>query len=44
MQTVPIATDVCEFVYQSGSQNPYIEEAQTTQWSKEKNTKGQTRI
>jgi len=31
-------------MYQRGSQNPYIEEEQTTQWPKEKNTKGQTRI
>ena len=27
-----------------GNQNPYIEEEQTTQWSKEKSTKGQTAI
>jgi len=27
-----------------GNQNPYIEEEQTTQWSKEKMTKGQTTI
>jgi hypothetical protein len=31
-------------LYQRVSQNPYIEEEQTTQWLKEKNTKGQTRI
>jgi hypothetical protein len=29
--------------YQRGNQNPYIEE-QTTQWPKEKSTKGQTTI
>jgi hypothetical protein len=33
---------VCK--YQSGNQNPYIEEEQTTQWPKEKSTKGQTTI
>jgi excinuclease UvrABC helicase subunit UvrB len=27
--------------YQRGNQNPYIEEEQTTQWSKEKRTKEQ---
>ena len=27
-----------------GNQNPYIEEEQTTQWSKEKSTKGQATI
>jgi hypothetical protein len=26
-------------VYQSGNQNPYIKEEQTTQWSKEKEQK-----
>jgi hypothetical protein len=31
-------------VCKGGNQNPYIEEEQTTQWSKEKNTKGQTTI
>ena len=30
--------------YQSGNQNPYIEEEQTTQWPKEKVQKGKTRI
>jgi hypothetical protein len=30
---------VCK--YQRGNQNPYIEEEQTTQWSKEKRTKEQ---
>ena len=30
--------------YQRGNQNPYIEEEQTTQWPKEKSTKGQTTI
>jgi hypothetical protein len=30
--------------YQKGNQNPYIEEEQTTQWPKEKSTKGQTTI
>jgi hypothetical protein len=29
---------------QRGNQNPYIEEEQTTQWTKEKNTKGETTI
>ena len=33
---------VCK--YQRGNQKPYIEEEQTTQWSKEKSTKGQTMI
>jgi hypothetical protein len=33
---------VCK--YQRGNQNPYIEEEQTTQWPKEKSTKGQTKI
>jgi hypothetical protein len=33
---------VCK--YQMGNQNPYIEEEQTTQWPKEKRTKGQTTI
>ena len=33
---------VCK--YQRGNQNPYIEEEQTTQWPKEKSTKGQTTI
>jgi hypothetical protein len=27
-----------------GNQNPYIEQEQTTQWPKEKSTKGQTTI
>ena len=27
-----------------GNQNPYIEEEQTNQWPKEKNTQGQTTI
>ena len=27
-----------------GNQNPYIEEEQTTQWPKDKHTKGQTTI
>jgi hypothetical protein len=27
-----------------GNQNPYIEKEQTTQWPKEKSTKGQTTI
>jgi hypothetical protein len=30
--------------YQMGNQIPYIEEEQTTQWPKEKSTKGQTTI
>jgi hypothetical protein len=30
--------------YQRGNQNPYIEHEQTTQWPKEKSTKGQTTI
>jgi hypothetical protein len=30
--------------YQRGSQNPYIEEEQTTQWPKEKVQTGQTTI
>jgi len=30
--------------YQRCNQNPYIEEEQTTQWPKEKRTKGQTTI
>jgi len=30
--------------YQRGDRNPYIEEEQTTQWPKDKNTKGQTTI
>jgi hypothetical protein len=30
--------------YQRGNQNAYIEEEQTTQWSKEKSTKGPTTI
>jgi hypothetical protein len=30
--------------YQRGNNNPYIEEEQTTQWPKEKSTKGQTTI
>jgi hypothetical protein len=29
---------------QRGNQNSYIEEKQTTQWQKEKSTKGQTTI
>jgi hypothetical protein len=29
--------------YQRGNQNPYVEEEQTTQWPKEKSTKGQQR-
>jgi len=29
--------------YQSGNQNPYIEEEQTTQWSKEKGQKDKQR-
>ena len=33
---------VCK--YERGNQNPYIEEEQTTQWPKEKSTKGQTKI
>jgi hypothetical protein len=33
---------VCK--YQRGNHNPYIEEEQTTQWLKEKSTKGQTTI
>jgi hypothetical protein len=33
---------VCK--YQRGNQNPYIEEKQTTQWAKEKRTKGETTI
>ena len=33
---------VCK--YQRGNQKPYIEEEHTTQWSKEKSTKGQTMI
>ena len=33
---------VCK--YQRGNQNPYIEEEQTTQLTKEKSTKGQTTI
>ena len=30
--------------YQRGNHNTYIEEEQTTQWPKEKSTKGQTAI
>ena len=30
--------------YQKGNNNPYMEEEQTTQWPKEKGTKGQTTI
>jgi hypothetical protein len=30
--------------YQGGDQNPHIEEEQTTQWPKEKNTKRRTTI
>jgi hypothetical protein len=32
------------FGYQRGNQNSYIEEEQTTQWRKEKMSKGQTTI
>jgi hypothetical protein len=35
---------VITLIYQRGKQNPYIEEEQTTQWQKEKSTKGQTTI
>jgi len=31
-------------LYLLNNQNPYIEEEQTTQWPKEKSTKGQTAI